>query len=166
MESTLAPRPLSFLPKPLFEARRPALAIVVGWLTAFVPSIAIAAGIAALAPNAAQPHFEVSGPFAIFAIVVFAPAVETLIMGSVLLILLRFVRPVAAVLISAIGWATAHSMATPVWGLVIWWPFLIFSTLFVTWRSRSVPAAFAMPAAVHALHNLPTALFIASGQAS
>jgi hypothetical protein len=38
--------------------------------------------------------------------------------------------------------------------------------LFVAWRQRSLLAAFAVPAAVHALHNLPPALLIASGAAS
>jgi hypothetical protein len=46
---------------------------------------------------------------------------------------------------------------------VIWWPFLVFSTLFVTWRDRSLWLAFALPMCVHALQNLPPALLIASG---
>jgi len=66
-------------------------------------------------------------------------------------------------MISSIGWGLFHSSFHPTWGLVIWWPFLIFSTLFVTWRSRSLLAAFAIPAAVHALQNLPPALALATG---
>ena len=81
------------------------------------------------------------------------------------MILLALGRADAAVLAS-IGWGLAHSSAAPIWGLIIWWPFLIFSTLFVVWRSRSLAAAFAVPAAVHALHNLGPGLAVASGQSA
>ena len=100
----------------------------------------------------------------IFAVVIFAPFVETLIMGTVLLILLRFVRPTVAVLISAAGWGVAHSLQIPIWGLTIWWPFLVLSTLFVAYRERSLLAAFALPAIVHAMQNLGPAVLIATGQ--
>jgi hypothetical protein len=98
--------------------------------------------------------------------VLFAPVVETLIMGAVLLFLLLFLSPTAAIILSAIGWGIAHSLVAPMWGLVIWWPFLIFSTLFVAWRSRSLALAFAIPALVHALQNLVPAILIARGMAA
>ena len=84
---------------------------------------------------------------------------------TVLLILLRFVGPLTAILISAIGWGVAHSLQVPIWGLTIWWPFLVLSTLFVTWRDRSLWAAFTLPMIAHALQNLPPALLVASGKA-
>ncbi|WP_310469116.1 CPBP family intramembrane glutamic endopeptidase [Sphingomonas sp.] len=152
------------LPAPLLEPRRPALAIAVGWATAFFPSLLLGALLQGVMPDAARPEFNVSGLAAIGALVLFAPIVETLIMGAVLLILLRLVSPTWAVILSAIGWGLAHSSFAPVWGLVIWWPFLVFSTLFVVWRQRSLLAAFAVPAIVHALQNLGPALLIASGQ--
>jgi hypothetical protein len=155
---------LSFLPKPIREPRRPILALVVAWLTALVPSIALAAIIGQIAPEAAQPRFDVSGLLAVFLLAVFSPVVETLIMGSVLLVLLRFLGPSVAVLVSSLGWGIVHSSIAPTWGLVIWWPFLIFSTLFVAWREKSLLAAFAMPAMVHAMQNLPTALVVAYGK--
>jgi hypothetical protein len=46
---------------------------------------------------------------------------------------------------------------------VIWWPFLIFSILYVTWRQRSLAAALAVPAMVHGLQNLLPALLVFSG---
>ena len=157
-------RPLKFLPRPIREARRPLVAVGVAWLTAFLPSIALAALIGLFFPNASQPEFPVSPGMQFFLIVILSPVVETLIMGSILLILLRFVSPAAAVVLSAAGWGLFHSSFHPTWGLVIWWPFLIFSTLFVTWRSRSLLAAFAMPALVHALQNLPPTLALMSGK--
>ena len=153
---------LSFLPRPIREARRPLVAIPVAWLTSFLPSIALAYLVSTIFPDASQPEFPVSPGMQIFLIVVLSPVVETLIMGSALLILLRFVSPSVAVAISAIGWALFHSSFHPTWGLVIWWPFLIFSTLFVVWRNRSLLAAFAIPALVHALQNLPPALMLAT----
>jgi hypothetical protein len=155
--------PLSFLPRPIREPRRPAVALATAWVTTFIPSMALAALIGWLAPQAQQPEFNITGPLAIFLLAIFAPVVETLIMGGVLLVLLRFASPVVAILISALGWGLAHSSAAPTWGLIIWWPFLIFSTLFVTWWQRSLLAAFAMPAMAHGLHNLPTAIAVASG---
>lgn len=159
----LVSAPVSYLPRPLLEPRRPAVALAVGWLLTFPLSIALAAVAAAVFPQAPQPEFDMSGPIALFLLTVFAPVLETLIMGGVLLLLLKVVRPTIAILLSSAGWGIAHSMQAPTWGLVIWWPFLIFSTLFVVWRERSLLAAFAMPALAHGLHNFPTAAIVASG---
>ncbi|MBA2467339.1 MAG: hypothetical protein H0V46_07035 [Sphingomonas sp.] len=156
---------LPFLPNDLLEARRPLPAIALGALIALIPSLGLAMLVQWLLPSGEGPQFGMDGMVAIIALVVVAPVVETLIMGTVLLVLLRLIGPTAAVLASAAGWGVAHSLAAPIWGLVIWWPFLIFSTLFVVWRNRSLSAAFAVPATVHALQNLGPALLIASGQA-
>ena len=156
---------LPFLPQALFEPRRPLIAILVGLVTALVPSLLLSALVQWLLPSASGPKFALDGALAIFALVVFAPVLETLIMGAVLLVLLRLISPTAAVLVSSAAWGVAHSLAAPIWGLIVWWPFLIFSTLFVTWRTRSLAAAFAVPAAAHALQNLGPAILVASGQA-
>lgn len=134
-----------------------------GWLLAFPVSIGLAVLARTVLPEAAAPEFKVEGGVALFLLVVFAPLVETLIMGAVLLILTAFLQRELAVAVSAIGWGAAHSMMAPVWGLVIWWPFLIFSILFVTWRQRSLLAAFLVPMGAHALQNLLPALLIAFG---
>jgi membrane protease YdiL (CAAX protease family) len=154
---------LRFLPRAIRTPERPLVAVGVAWLTAFPASIVFALLGRLLLPNAQPPEFHVSGGLAIFALVIFSPVVETLIMGAVLLVLLRFMPPVIAIILSAVGWGVAHSTVAPAWGLVIWWPFLIFSTMFVTWRSRSLWLAFALPMCVHALQNLAPALLIASG---
>ena len=154
---------LRFLPKAIRTPEHPLKAIAIAWLTAFPVSIAFAMLGSLFVPHADQPQFGVSGGLAIFALVIFSPVVETLIMGGVLLVLLRLVSPTAAILVSAIGWGIAHSSVAPIWGLVIWWPFLIFSTLFVTWRSRSLALAFVLPMATHMLQNLIPALLVAYG---
>ena len=156
---------LSFLPRPIREARRAWLAIIVGWLTATIPSLLLAALVSQLLPQLPGPKFDMDPAVAIIAIVIISPVMETLIMAAVLSALMRFLPATAAILVSAIGWGLAHSAMAPAWGLVIWWPFLVFSTLYVVWRQRSLAAAIAVPATVHALQNLGPALLIASGQA-
>lgn len=154
---------LRFLPAAIRTPERPWRAIAIGWLTAFPASILFAVLGSLVLPQAKPPEFHASGALALFALVIFSPVLETLIMGGVLLVLLRLFSPTVAILISAIGWGIAHSTVAPIWGLVIWWPFLIFSTLFVTWRERSLWLAFAVPMCVHGLQNLIPASMIAFG---
>jgi hypothetical protein len=157
--------PLSWLPGPLLQPSNAFRSIAVGWLLAFPASILFAVLIHLIAPDAKAPEFGISGPLAVGMLVFFSPIVETLIMGGVLLLLLRFLPPTWAVIASAAGWGIAHSLAAPIWGLIIWWPFLVFSTLFVAWRSRSLLLAFVVPATVHGLQNLLPALLVAFGKA-
>ena len=95
---------------------------------------------------------------------VFAPVVETLIMGAVLLVLTAFLsaRRSRSPSARSAGASRIRCSRRP-GALVIWWPFLIFSILFVTWRQRSLALAFLVPMAVHALQNLLPALLIAAG---
>jgi hypothetical protein len=155
--------PLDWLPRPLREPRNLYASIAVGWLLTFPVSIALAGILHFILPNAQGPEFPVTGPLAIILLVIVSPMVETLLMAGALALLLRFMPPRWAVLASAAGWGAAHSIAAPVWGLIIWWPFLIFSTLYVTWRQRSLGLALAAPMITHALQNLPSAIFIAAG---
>ncbi len=155
--------PLRFLPSALRIPEHPLRAIAVGWLTAFPVSMVFALAGAMILPHAQQPQFAAAGPAALFALVIVSPVIETLMMGGVLLVLVRLVPGWLAVLFSAIGWGLVHSSLVPIWGLVIWWPFLVFSTLFVTWERRSLLLAFAIPMSVHALQNLIPGLIVAYG---
>ena len=161
---TLDAPPVGWLPLALREPRRPLLAIALGWLFAFVPSLALSAAAQTLFPSLEGPDFPMSGTVALLMLVVFAPLGETLIMGGVLTLLLRFMAPVPAILTSAAGWGLAHSLQAPAWGLVIWWPFLIFSTLFVVWRGRGFWTAIGLVSLVHGLQNLLPALLVAWGR--
>lgn len=156
-----ADSPLKYLPEAIRVPIRPLKAIAIGWATAFLPAIALGAALTYAFPGADTPIFPFQGAMAIFLLVIFAPIAETLIMGAVLLVLLRFIGQVPAIITSAAGWAFFHSLEVPIWGFVIWWPFLVFSTLFVAWRGRSILAAFAISASVHALNNLLPALPVA-----
>ena len=155
--------PLRFLPAAIRTPEHPLRAILIGWLTAFPVSMLFASLAAVIVPGAKPPEFHVTGAMAVFGMVVFSPVVETVVMGIALLLLVRLFSPTVAILISAIGWGVVHSSIAPIWGLTIWWPFLVFSTLFVTWRERSLPLAFALPICTHALQNLIPSLLIAYG---
>jgi hypothetical protein len=138
-------------------------AILVGWPLALLPSLALSVVVNALLPQVAGPSFNAKGPAVFALLVVVSPVLETLIMAGVLSVLLRLVSPTRAILASSVGWGIAHSLAAPSWGLVIWWPFLDFSTLFTVWRDRSLWLALAIPAAVHMLQNVGPAILVATG---
>lgn len=159
----LRPRPLAFLPKALFEPQKPLRYVAVAWACAFFPSLLLSVLASQLVPNAG-PEFPQDGPaLLLFKLVMIAPVIETLIMGAVLLVLERFMDFLPAVMISSLGWGVAHSLVALAWGLVIWWPFLIFSIVFLTWRRRSLALAFGMPMVVHGFQNLGPALLLVAG---
>ena len=152
------------LPAALTDPRSPLKAILVGWILCVVGGLTLSALSHFLFPQLATPQFPKVGPgLLLFMLVIFAPFIETLIMAAVLELMLRLrVPPAVAIGLSSLGWAVAHSLQAPVWGLVIWWPFLIFSTLYVTWSRRSAWAGVGIAFAVHALQNLGPALLLAS----
>lgn len=148
------PSYLRFLPNFLFDASGSKPGYVVrAWLLTLVPSLALSALVSALAPAAEQPDLPTQGFAAVLAIVLFAPLVETLAMAPPLLLFARLFGAGPAVLLSAAGWGIVHSLAAPIWGLVVWWPFLVLSIAFLTWRSVGLVTALAMTAAIHAAHN-------------
>ena len=126
-----------------------------------IPALLLSLVVSSLLPKVAGPSFEQVGPSMVVLLVVIAPLLETLIMAAVLEILLLLrLPPKYAVIVSSLGWGVAHSLAAPAWGLVIWWPFLIFSTLYVTWRGEGRILAIGIVFAVHALNNLGPALLL------
>jgi membrane protease YdiL (CAAX protease family) len=154
---------LAILPARLFTAERPLTYILLAWMLAIVPSLLLSALVNHLVPGQGPQIPAMPATTTLFLLVVFAPVVETLIMGAVLLLLERLFGFLPALLLSSVGWGLAHSFQAPAWGLVIWWPFLIFSLCFLVWRRRSLALAFAIPAAVHALQNMVPALLLVSG---
>jgi hypothetical protein len=126
-----------------------------------VGSVALAALVQAVAPGLAAPSIPpMPAWLVIFAFVIFAPVGESILMGGVLTLLLRWLPPTAAIIVSAAGWGILHSLQAPAWGFAIWWPFLIFSTLFVVWRQRGFWAGVGVATAAHMLQNLGPALLL------
>ena len=149
--------PLSLRPLPAFLAdtgQGELRYIAKAWLLVFVPSIALAFAIPMVTSEAAGPEFEATGLTLMLLLVVVSPVLETLLMIPPLLILERLAGPRAAIVGNAILWGVLHSLAAPLWGLVVWWPFLILSAIFLAWRSeRGLGTAILMTTAVHALQN-------------
>ena len=138
----------------------PLRAIFIGWPITTIPALLLSVLVSSLMPAVARPSFPVNGLSTMMLLVVFAPLVETLIMAAAIEILMMVMPPRFAIIASAVGWGIAHSVAAPAWGLVIWWPFLIFSTLYVTWRGQGRLLAMGIVFAVHALNNLGPALLL------
>lgn len=154
---------LKFLPAQLREPRRAWLAIPVGWALSILGSLALAAVFSALMPQLKGPEFPMKGWGALFALVLFAPFFETLIMAGLIWLFERILPTTGAIAASAVLWGIFHSTQALGWGLVIWWPFLIFSTLYVVWRERGFWAGIGVAATTHALQNLGPGLVIAFG---
>ena len=100
-------------------------------------------------------------PRIVVAMCVVAPLLETAGLAVIIWILQRVgLRPAFVPLVAALVCATLHSLAKPLWGLEIFWAFLIFSLCYVTWVRKSVWSALGMSALLHALHNLLPLLFL------
>jgi hypothetical protein len=134
-----------------------ALYVLKAWLLSFIGSIPLALAVSGLAESPPSPEFGATGGGLIFMLVLVAPALETLLMTPPL-ILDRLFGPIPAILGSALGWGVAHSLAEPGWGLVIWWPFLVFSTILLVWRPLGLGKAMLMVIAVHGLQNAVPAI--------
>lgn len=156
MSDALPGRPgwLSFLPRFLFEQdAQPARYVAKAWPLALLPSLVLAVAAGFAFPRAEPPAIVLDGAAALFVVVVAAPLIETLLMLVPLLLAERLFGPGPAVVLSAAGWGVVHSLSAPVWGLVIWWPFLILSIAMLTWRTQGFAWMVLIPASIHALHN-------------
>ncbi len=154
-EQRQAPLPLHPLPAFLADTRQPRLLYIAkAWLLVFIPSVALSVAVSLLVQRPAGPEFGASGLTLLFLLVVFAPVIETLLMVPPLLLLDRLAGPRWAIVGSAVFWGVLHSLAAPLWGLVVWWPFLILSAILLVWRrERGLWSAMLIVTAVHALQN-------------
>ena len=158
-----APRPVAPFPVFLFRRERPLLVVPAAAALSLLGALLLSNAAASFGPALGEPKFAVSGWAFMFAVAIRAPVVETAIMAGVIELLRRFLPPWPTAIASAAGWGIAHSMAASAWGLVIWWPFLIFSALYLVWRQRSIASAYAVAASVHALQNAIPAAGMAFG---
>ena len=149
------PRALAFLPRFLFDAGTPPWRYVLfAWPLVALPALALAWLSAWLAPDLPGPELGPASPTLLVAVVVLiSPYVETVLMSGPVMLLERW----RGALVSAVGssalWGIAHSLSAAGWGLVIWWPFLIFSIAFLTWHGRGYWRAVLIVTVLHALNN-------------
>jgi hypothetical protein len=154
------PAYFAFLPAFLFRPESPIAYILKAWPLVLLPSMLLSALVNFALPSAQAPDVSVATPQLIWMLVLGAPLIETAIMLVPLLILNRLFGAMPAAVLSAIGWGIAHSLAAPIWGLVVWWPFLIFSIALIVWKERSLIAGYFIVSAVHALQNGFAALLL------
>lgn len=146
---------LRLLPAPLREPRRAWLAIPIAWLLSFLGSLVLALLVQKIVPDAQSIEIpKLPGWVIVLAFAIISPVVESILMGLALKLMMRWLDPSIAILVSAVGWGILHSLEIPLWGLAIWWPFLIFSTLFVVWQQRGFWTGVGVAAATHCLQNL------------
>ncbi len=102
-----------------------------------------------------QWDFNIQSPALLFAeIVIGAPLLETMLMALLLALLRKFVRQRWWVIGgSALVWAFMHSLSVPIWGVCIFWTFVVFSAAFEAWRPRGFWYAYFVTAGIHALNN-------------
>jgi hypothetical protein len=109
-----------------------------------------------------EPESQADRLFLFFLFVVFSPVVETLLMSPILWTLSHIVlKPVPLAILSAIVWGVLHSLLAPVWGLIIAWPFYVFSREYLAWRPYGWWKTVGVVACMHAFHNLLPGLAIA-----
>lgn len=101
-------------------------------------------------------------PLLFLAQCVFSPIVETAGMAVVIWVLRRvMLRTEYVPFVTALIAALLHSLAKPLWGIEIFWSFVIFSLCYTAWEKKSLLQAFWMTAILHALHNLvPTVALV------
>jgi hypothetical protein len=162
--SPARPSYLAFLPSFLFSADAvKARYVAKAWLLVLLPAMLLSVVVTWLLPEVDGPKFPLRGqmlPGMILLLVVIGPLIETLLMAPVLLVVNRFAGPGPAVVGNAILWGILHSLSAPAWGLVVWWPFLILSIAFLTWRPHGVALAILLVTVIHGLQNSVSAALL------
>lgn len=95
-------------------------------------------------------------------VVILAPVVETLLLGAILGPLRKTGWPPAAVaMLSALIWGGLHGLLAPFWFFGTVFSFFVFSSVWLTWRARSLRHAFLAAMLPHAINNLAVFLLVA-----
>lgn len=135
-------------------------------LIGLIPSlmIAIFLGTVTGGDGEGMPQFnrEVGAIILFVSLVIVSPVIETLFLGFGLW-LLSFVtkKPLVKAVVSCVLWAGLHSLAASLWGLVVLWPFFVFSCAYLAWRRRSWWHAVGVTCGVHMFQNLLPGILVA-----
>jgi hypothetical protein len=134
-------------------------------LISLVPSIIIALllAVSGIADEGSGPDFEGPALVVLPLVLIAGPAIETLLLAFTLWLLSFFAkRKVVLALVSALIWAGLHSLAAPAWGLVVFWPFFVFSCSYLAWRERSWGRAVWVTFCIHVFQNVLPGIAIVS----
>jgi hypothetical protein len=136
-------------------------------LFAFIPSVLLSSLLYAtglfeqIGPDFESQSSHTSALAMAFGIAVISPIVETLVMSLIFFLLaFLFKSRLMLAILSAVLWASLHSLLSPAWGLVVWWPFFVFSCAYLTWRKQSWLKAVWTTCCIHVLQNLIPSILI------
>jgi len=131
-----------------------------------IPSLAIGFALAktGVLTEESGPQFEGPRVLMFIGITVFSPVVETLIMAGILW-LCSFVtgNKTKLAIMSVIVWAVFHSLYAPLWGVVVAWPFFVFSCGYLAWREKSVGHGLLVATGLHFFQNIFPGLLLLFG---
>lgn len=148
-----------WIPSVFKYPRNPLWVLLLAPLITLPGAYALAKGVTILLPGLALPEFKpLVWWLQLINVTVFSPVVETLLMAGLLSLFRRFFGVPQSIVLSAFVWGGLHSLMAAAWGLIVWWPFVIFSLIYLVWRERGFWAGFAMAAGAHFLHNLYPAI--------
>lgn len=123
-------------------------------LISSVPAFVVGLLVYWLYPTAETPQFDNSFASMLLKAVILGPIFETLMLWGGISVISKFVHSTWHIaLVSALCWALLHSLQVPVWGLSIFWPFVVFSIAFTEWAKVSNRDAFMVALAIHMLQN-------------
>lgn len=152
----------------LFDSRGPAWRYILrAGLISLIPSLLVSflLALAVADSEGAMPQFdEQAGAVVLFvSVVIVSPAIETLLLGFGLWVFSFVTKKLLRLaLASCILWAILHSLEAPMWGLVVVWPFFVFSCAYLAWRRKSWWHAVGVACGIHIFQNLLPGILIAA----
>lgn len=135
--------------------------VLLAWPVALLPSVALLGLVYGLlqllgidSTTFAPPERQVTA-WQVFGVVVFAPLVETLLLGAGLWLLTRLSRrPLFVATASSALWGCAHGVSGLIWFAGTFWTFYVLSCCYLAWRPVAWWRAYVAAAVPHALINL------------
>jgi membrane protease YdiL (CAAX protease family) len=141
------------------------LVVLLAFVLTIAGSFVLGALVTQVAGDGVGPDLGKAPPVVLLiGLALVSPLIETLLMGGIIDLLRRWIGAWQAAVASAAIWGVLHSLLASWWGAVIWWPFLMFSIVWLTWRPRGFWIATALVTSVHVLQNLGPAIAIALDQ--
>lgn len=134
---------------------------LLAWPAGLLPSVAllglahVMAALLGLDAAAFQPPARVLSVGEFFSGVVFAPVVETLMLGGLLWLLSRLSpQPLFVAAMSGLLWGALHGTFGLLWFFGTAWTFYVLGCCYLAWRPQGWWKAFVAAALPHALINL------------
>ena len=120
-----------------------------------IPALLLSILLSNLFPESKKPEYSYDFLNLFFSIVLIAPIIETLLLAIGISILSKVFRSKEyIVLASSLLWALLHALRSPLHGVIVLWPFFVFSLAFLQWKKISTGTAILVGFAMHFGHNL------------